>query len=151
MAELKTKPTGESVGAHLKAIEDPQLRADARALAKLMREATGCRAKMWGTSIIGYDQYHFRYASGREGDWPITGFSPRKRETSVYFMTGFSKYARLMKKLGKYRTGRSCLYIRKLEDIDRDVLRELIERSVTDMRKKYPRASAQARKTRRPA
>ncbi len=105
-----------------------------------MREETGCRAKMWGNRIVGYDQYHYRYATGNEGDWPITGFGASKRELSIYIMPGFSKYQSLMKKLGKHRTGKSCLYIRRLEDVDTEVLRKLIARSVADMRKKYPRA-----------
>lgn len=140
MAELKTKATGASVAAHLAAIEDPRVRADARKLAKLMREVTGCRAKMWGTRIVGYDSYHFRYASGREGDWPITGFGASKREFSIYIMPGFSKYGALLKKLGKHRKAKSCLYVRKLEDVDLEVLRQLVARSVADMRKKYPRS-----------
>lgn len=139
MAELKTKPTGASVASFLRALDDPEQRADAKTLSKLMREATGCRAKLWGTSIVGFDTYHYRYASGQEGDWPIVAFAPRKRDLSVYIMPGFSKYGRLMKKLGKHKTGRSCLYIKRLSDVDVDVLRDLIETSVTDMRKKWGR------------
>ena len=139
MAELKTKETRASVSAFLAAIEDPEQRADARRIARLMREATGCRARLWGTSIVGFDRYHFRYASGREGDWPIVGFSPRKRELSVYLMSGFGGQAKRLARLGRHRKGKSCLYIRRLSDVDPDVLRELVVASVAAMRRKYPR------------
>lgn len=138
MAGLKTKATAASVTEFLNAVEDRGQRADCRAIAKMMREATGKRAKMWGASMVGYGSYHYKYASGQEGDYFLTGFSPRKQATTVYIMPGFSGYDALMKKLGKYKTGRSCLYIKRLDDVDSDVLQELITRSVADMRKQYP-------------
>ena len=102
-----------------------------------MQEVTGKEPKMWGDSIIGFDSYHYKYASGREGDWPIAGFSPRKQALSIYIMAGFKKYDELMQKLGKYKTGKSCLYVKKLEDVDREVLKKLIQESVEYMREKY--------------
>lgn len=139
MSELKTKKNNLSVRAFLDAIEDDAKRRDAKAMAKLLRAVTGKTAKMWGTSIVGYDSYHYEYASGQSGDWPIIGFSPRKTALTLYVMPGFSKYAKLMAKLGKHKTGKGCLYIKKLDDIDMDVLRKLAEVAVADMRKKYPR------------
>ncbi|MDJ0916651.1 MAG: DUF1801 domain-containing protein [Woeseiaceae bacterium] len=138
MAELKTKPTSQSVTAFMNAIEDKTQRADCRAIAAMMRKATGKRAKMWGSSMVGYGSYHYKYASGQEGDYFLTGFSPRKQATSVYIMAGFSGYDALMKKLGKHKTGKSCLYIKKLSDVDEKVLEQLIRKSVAEMRKKYP-------------
>ena len=105
-----------------------------------MRDETGERAKMWGNSIVGFGSYHYKYASGHEGDWPITGFSPRKQNFAVYIMPGFERYAVLMAKLGKFKTGKSCLYVKRLEDVDETVLRRLVRRSVADMRKRYPNA-----------
>lgn len=107
-------------------------------MAKLMGEITGEKPKMWGTAIVGFGNYHYKYASGREGDFLITGFSPRKQALTLYIMAGFSSYDSLMKKLGKYKTGKSCLYIKKLEDIDMKVLKQLISRSVKYMHKTYP-------------
>ena len=138
MAELKTQPTRASVSEFINGIEDSGKRADCRKIAKMMREATGKRAKMWGPSIVGYDSYHYKYASGREGDFMITGFSPRAQNITVYIMPGFSKFESMMKRLGKHKTGKSCLYIKKLEDVDEDVLRKLIAESVKHMRKMYP-------------
>ena len=138
MSELKTKPTKASVSEFLRGIDDPRRRADAKTVAAMMRRATGKRAKMWGPSIVGYGSYHYRYASGREGEFLITGFSPRKQALTVYIMPGFDGFAPLMKKLGKYRTGRSCLYIKRLTDIDESVLETLIHESVEVMRSKYP-------------
>ena len=103
----------------------------------MMRRATGKRAKMWGSSIVGFGTYHYRYASGREGDFMITGFSPRMQELTVYIMPGFSPFDKLMARLGKYITGKSCLYIRRLSDVDEDALERLIDGSVEHMRKKY--------------
>ena len=137
MAELKTRQNNASVGDFLASIDDPQKRADARKVAAMMRRATGKRAKMWGKSIVGYGNYHYKYASGREGDFMITGYSPRKNALTVYIMPGFSTFGRLMAKLGKYKTGKSCLYIKRLSDVDEAVLEELIDKSVKHMRKKY--------------
>jgi hypothetical protein len=138
MAELKTKKTKASVAEFLKNVEDPQRRSDCKRVAKMMREATGNRAAMWGDSIVGFGKYAYTYASGHSGEWPITGFSPRKRELTLYIMPGFSMYDHLMKKLGKHRTGKSCLYIKQLSDVDEAVLEELIQASVKHMREKYP-------------
>jgi hypothetical protein len=137
MAELKTKPTGVSVTAFIKEIADPEQRADCRAIAKMMRAASGKRAKMWGSSIVGYGSYDYKYASGREGTFMECGFSPRAQNISIYIMPGFSKFGSLMKKLGKHKTGKSCLYIKRLGDVDTDVLATLIDESVRAMRKKY--------------
>ena len=137
MADNNTQPTKASVTEFIKAIDDPQKRADARKVAAMMRKATGKRAKMWGSSIVGYGTYHYKYASGREGDFMMAGFSPRKQALTVYIMAGFSKYGALMKKLGKYKTGKSCLYIKRLSDVDEAVLQQLIEESVKYMLKNY--------------
>lgn len=134
----KTAPTGASVKAFVDAIEDDRRRKDVRAVMKIMRAVTGERPKMWGDSIIGYGSYHYVYASGREGDWPLTGLSPRKRNLSVYVMSGFEHEPELMAALGKYKTGKSCLYVDTLADVDVDVLTELVRRSVAHMREAYP-------------
>ena len=102
-----------------------------------MRRATGKNAKMWGSSMVGYGKYHYKYDSGREGDFMLTGFSPRKQNLAIYIMPGFKDFGALMKKLGKYKTGKSCLYINKLEDVDEKVLEQLITRSVKVMRERY--------------
>lgn len=137
MAELKTKPTKASVADFVNAIEDKQKRADAKKVAAMMREATGKRAKMWGTSIVGFGLYQYTNSAGKDFEWPVTGFSPRKQALTVYIMPGFSHFDALMKKLGKYKTGKSCLYIKRLSDIDENVLRKLIDGSVKRMRKAY--------------
>ena len=137
MAENKTKETRASVAAFLNAVDDPRKRADARRIAAMMRRATGNNAKMWGSSLVGYGKYHYKYDSGREGDFMLTGFSPRKQNLTIYIMPGFDEFPALMNKLGKYKTGKSCLYINKLEDVDEKVLEQLITRSVNVMRKRY--------------
>ena len=137
MAELKTKKTNASVTAYLNAITDKQKRADCKAIAKMMREATGNRARMWGSSIVGYGSYDYQYASGHQGNWPICGFSPRAQNITIYVMPGFSRFEKLMKKLGKYKTGKSCLYVKKLDDVDRKVLADLITGSVKEMHRRY--------------
>ncbi len=134
MAELKTKRTDDSVTAFLDAVEHPQRRADAFVLLDLMKRVTKEPPTMWGPSIVGFGSYHYRYASGQEGDWPITGFSPRKAAMSVYIMSGFDRYDELMGKLGKHKTGKSCLYINKLADVDLKVLEQLIAASVQHMK-----------------
>lgn len=138
MAELKTKVNKASVAGFLSGIADKQKRADCKAIAKMMRDATGKRAKMWGTAIVGYDKYDYKYASGRSGTFMITGFSPRAQNIAVYIMPGFKKFAGLMNKLGKHKTGKSCLYIKRLDDVDQKVLFRLIKESVNEMRRKYP-------------
>ena len=130
MAELKTKKNKESVTQFLNGIEDEKRRKDAKAVLKMMKEITGEKPSMWGPSIVGFGHYHYKYASGRENDWFKVGFSPRKTALTLYLMTGFNRYQELMAKLGKYKTGKSCLYIKKLEDVDNDVLRELITESM---------------------
>lgn len=137
MAENKTRQTSAGVAAFLSAIEDPRRRADARKVAAMMRKATAKRARMWGSSIVGFGSYHYKYASGREGDSSLVSFSPRKRNLVVYIMPGFKEFPALMKKLGKYKTGKSCLYLNKLDDVDERVLQKLIAQSVKVMRKRY--------------
>lgn len=113
-------------------------REDSYALIDLMRDITGEEATMWGTSIVGFGSYHYVYESGREGDMPLAGFSPRSAKFSLYIMAGFSKYEDILARLGKHKIGKSCLYINKLADVDMDVLRELISQSVAHVREKYP-------------
>ncbi len=137
MAELKTKKTSASVAVCLNAIADKQKRADCKAVARMMRDATGKRARMWGGSLVGYGSYDYKYASGREGTWFICGFSPRAQNITIYIMPGFSGFKKLMNRLGKYKTGNSCLYIKKLEDIDQNVLKDLITGSVNEIRRRY--------------
>lgn len=137
MTELKTKPTENSVAEFLATIPDEPKRADALAVAKLMKLITKKQPKMWGPSIVGYGTYHYKYDSGREGDWFLAGFSPRKQNLTIYIMSGFARREALMKKLGKYKTGKSCLYVNKLADIDLAVLTELISESVAYLKTKY--------------
>ena len=137
MADVKTKQKSSSVTAYLNSIENTSRRADAKAMHKLMREVTGERARMWGSSLVGYGSYSYPYASGQSGSSALCGFSPRKQNLVVYIMPGFKPYKSLMAKLGKYRTGKSCLYINKIENVDKTVLRKLVDKSVRDMRKKY--------------
>jgi len=138
MAEPKTKRTDRSVRQFVKTIEDPKRREDCEAVIDLMREVTGEEPAMWGDSIIGFGQYHYKYASGREGDWPLTGVSPRKRSLTLYIMTGFDRFDALMGRLGTFKTGSSCLYINKLEDVDLPTLRRLVAESVAHMKKANP-------------
>jgi hypothetical protein len=139
MAENKTKPTNVTVSAFIAALTDETKRADAKALVKLMQSATGEKPKMWGPSIIGFGSYHYTYESGREGDMPLAGFSPRKAATVVYGMTGFGESEALRAKLGKHTTGGGCLYIKKLADVDQSVLETLIVRSVAAKRAEHPK------------
>lgn len=136
MAELKTKLNDASVEKFLKAVEDKEKRELSYKILELMKKITKEEPKMWGNSIIGFGTYHYKYKSGQEGDWMQVGFSPRKQAVTLYIMSGFSKYENLMNKLGKYKTGRSCLYIKKEEDIDFKVLKELIAQSVKYIRNK---------------
>ena len=138
MAELKTKPTKMKVSTFLDAVEDENKRKDCRELVTLMKSVTGKNPKMWGTAIVGFGSYHYKYKSGREGDWMATGFSPRKQNISIYIMPGFLDYGAMMNKLGKYTAGKSCLYVKELDDIDRGILRKLVEKSVADMKQMYP-------------
>jgi hypothetical protein len=137
MSGLKTKKNRASVQQFLGSVDNEKRRKDARTVLKLMQEITGEKPAMWGSSIVGFGSYHYRYESGREGDWMLTGFSPRKQALTLYIMSGFRRYEDLMSRLGKYKTGKSCLYVKNLEDIDLDVLRELIAESVVFMRRTY--------------
>lgn len=138
MAKMKTTPTQASVDAYLDSVEDAQKRADCRAVAAMMAEVTGAPARMWGPSIVGFGSYHYRYASGREGDFMETGFAARKRAITLYVMAGFSEYGDLLAKLGKHDTGKSCLYVKRLADVDQAVLWEMVERSVAWIRARHP-------------
>ena len=138
MAENKTKATAVSVEAFLTGVTPPERQADARALLTIFAEVTGVQPKMWGPSIIGYGSYHYRYDSGREGEMCATGFSPRKSELALYILPGYQDYGPLLAELGKYRTGKSCLYIRRLADVREDVLRKLISKGLEDLGKLHP-------------
>jgi hypothetical protein len=137
VAENKTKPTQLSVATFIAAIADPTRRADAKALVALMERATGEKAKMWGPAIIGFGSYHYTYESGREGDMPLAGFSPRKAATVLYNLKGFEDSVPLLAKLGKYSTGKGCLNIKKLADVDPDVLHTLILKSIAATRARH--------------
>jgi hypothetical protein len=134
MAENKTKPTQSSVAAYIKTIADETKRADATALIKMMQSASGEKPKMWGPSIIGFGSYHYTYDSGREGDMPIVGFSPRKAATVLYLGLASGGSEALLAKLGKHTTGKGCLYIKKLADVDSKVLESLIQKRIAKMR-----------------
>lgn len=142
MSAMKTIQNQDSVSAFIDKVEDEQKREDCRTLMKIMCQTTGSQAAMWGSSIVGFGSYHYRYASGREGDFFLTGFSPRKQNLTVYVMPGFSQYDSLMQKLGKHKVGKSCLYMKKLGDVDVQVLTSLIDESVQEMRRKYPNSQA---------
>lgn len=133
MAEAKTKPTKESAKDFINKIADEQRRKDCRVIVDLMAEVTQAKPEMWGPSIIGFGRYLYKYESGREAEWMITGFSPRKSDLTLYIMGGFEGSTDLMKRLGKHRTGKGCLYIKTLDEIDLKVLRELIQKSVAKM------------------
>lgn len=137
MADPKTVPTKASVRKFLDAIESDQRREDCETLLRIMKRVTRANPVMWGPSIVGFGKYHYHYASGREGDWPLTGFSPRKQALTVYIMSGFKRYAGLMKQLGKHTTGSSCLYFKRLDDVDLKVLEELIRESVRHVRQAH--------------
>ena len=130
MSESKTKPTDASVEDFLNAVEHPQRREDGFELLRIIGDITKEEPVMWGPSLVGFGSYHYKYESGREGDWPITAFSPRKRSLSVYIMSGFDEYSELLGKLGKHRVGKVCLYINKLADVDISVLKDIIKKSV---------------------
>ncbi len=140
MSEPKTVQNDGNVDEFLDAVENPRRREDARRVLELMRDVTGEPPKMWGSSIVGFGSYRYKYASGREGDWMITGFSPRKQNLTVYIMPGFADFADLLAKLGKHKTSKSCLYLNKLADVDLDVLAELVRESVAVMRKRYAKS-----------
>ncbi len=129
MSEPKTKKNEASVEGFLKSVENEKRREDSFVVLDLMKEVTGEEPTMWGTSIVGFGSYHYKGASGREGDWMKVGFSPRKHSMTLYIMDGFGSYDSLLKTLGKYKTGKSCLYINKMEDVDQSVLRKLVKQS----------------------
>jgi hypothetical protein len=134
----KTRATDADVTAFLEAVGHPGRRADALALDRLFRDVTGWNPRMWGPTMVGYGQYHYVYASGREGDMLATGFSPRKSNLSIYIMPGYQDYSAILARLGKHRHGKSCLYVNKLADIDTGVLEELIRAGLEDLQAKYP-------------
>lgn len=138
MAELKTKENDASVQAFLEKVGDKQKREDCKRIAAMMEEISGYPPKMWGPSIVGYGRYHYKYDSGHEGDFFRVGFSPRKQNITIYIMPGFEHFDDQLEKLGKYSTGKSCLYIKRLSDIDLDVLETLIKESLACMAKEYP-------------
>lgn len=135
--KTRPEPTA-SIAGFINALADPRQRADSQAVITMMRAATGCEPVLWGSSIVGFDQYHYRYDSGREGDMPIVGFSPRKQALVLYIMPGFARYEALLAKLGRHSTGKSCLYVKRLADVDPGVLDALIRDSVAWMRAKCP-------------
>jgi hypothetical protein len=141
-AELKTKPTQASVAAYLDAIGDAARRDDCAAICTLMHKVMKCEPRMWGPTIVGFGSYHYRYESGHEGDSCLVGFSSRKAEIVVYLADGFESRDRLLQQLGKHRTGKACLYFKRLADIDVAVLEKLVKASVIEMRKRYPATSA---------
>ncbi len=132
-ADLKTKKTTASVSKFLDSIEDATRRDDCRHVLQIMEKATGAKGKMWGTSVVGFGDYHYKYESGRENDWFVTGFSPRKDSLTLYFMTGIERYKSLLAQLGKHKTGKGCLYIKSLDDVDVKVLEELVKTSARDL------------------
>ena len=134
-AEVKTKVNEASVEGFLNAVPDEQTRKDCFEILKMMKQVTKEEPKMWGASIVGFGSYHYKGASGREGDWMLTGFSPRKQNLTLYLMGGFDLHKELLKKLGKYKTSVGCLYIKKLDDVDKKVLKELVTESVKTMKK----------------
>jgi len=135
VAELKTRPHDGSVEHFLRAIEDEQRRGECRKLVELMQQAAKAPPRMWGSSIIGFGSIHYRYASGREGDWFLTGFSPRKQNLTLYIMAGFDGFPELMKTLGKHTTGKACLYVKSLDDVHLPTLKKLIRESIRHIQK----------------
>jgi hypothetical protein len=133
MAELKTQPTDRDVVEFLYTLDDARKRQDCFALLTLMQDVTGSEPQMWGDSIVGFGRYRYTYASGRTGEWFLTGFSPRKQNLTLYIMAGFDRYDELLQKLGRHTTGKSCLYIKRLADVDLAVLRELVRLSAQHM------------------
>jgi len=136
MSELKTKANKASVSKFINSVEDPQKKADCKKLLKIMKEITGAAPKMWGDSIVGFGAHSFTYASGRSGEWFLSGFSPRKQNLTLYIMSGFDKFSGILKKLGKHSTGKGCLYVKRLDDVNEEVLKELITKSVARLSKK---------------
>jgi hypothetical protein len=142
MSELKTKPTDQLVTDFLNGVEPEQKRKDSFQLLEMMQRITGCKPKMWGSSIVGFGAYHYKYASGREGDWFQTGFSPRKQNLSIYLMSceNDKNLAKYFSKLGKHKSGKSCLYVNKLADINLDVLEQIIIESTKSINRAHGQA-----------
>ena len=138
MAKLKTRPTKVSADSHIASIANEEQRNDARALVALMRKVTKQEPRMWGPSIVGFGSYHYKYASGHEGDSALTGFAVRGRELVVYIAEDFEGRDALLARLGKHRTGKVCVYFRRLADVDRRVLETLVARSIADTKRRYP-------------
>ncbi|MBT8039720.1 MAG: DUF1801 domain-containing protein [Xanthomonadales bacterium] len=137
MTQNKTVQTDTDVEAFIGAVDNERKRRDSRELIEMMRRATGREPKLWGSSLVGFGQYHYRYESGREGDFFLTGFSPRKAALTVYIIPGFTRYEDQLKQLGPHKTGKSCLYIRNLDAVDRKVLEHIVHDSVDFMREHY--------------
>lgn len=137
MATNKTTQNEDPIEDFINAVDNEQKRRDSWNMIALMKKITGSEPRMWGSSLVGFGSYHYKYASGREGDFFLTGFSPRKAAFTIYIMPGFSEYAELMEQLGPYKTGKSCLYIKNLDVVDREILERLISKSVEDMRERY--------------
>ncbi|WP_417523030.1 DUF1801 domain-containing protein [Marinovum sp.] len=137
-SDNKTRITDQPVAEFLAAVSPDRRREEAQALDQLFREVTGFQPRMWGPSMVGYGQYHYRYATGREGDALATGFSPRKARLSIYIMPGYADFGDILARLGKHSTGVSCLYVNKLADIDLDVLAELIRAGLRDLATHWP-------------
>jgi hypothetical protein len=138
MYELKTKENDSSVIEFIEAVDNPKKREDAYKLLDIFSETTGCEAKMWGPSIIGFGSYHYKYKTGHEGDAPLVGFSPRKAKMSLYFATGDPDREKLLERFGKHTSGKACVYINKVADIDEEVLKKLIQQSVKFLMETYP-------------
>ncbi|MCZ6692329.1 MAG: DUF1801 domain-containing protein [Bacteroidetes bacterium] len=137
MAELKTKPNNQNVDDFLKKVSDPAKRKNCHRVLDIMKQITQQEPKMWGDSMVGFGNYHYQYTSGREGNWFLTGFSPRKQSLTIYIMSGFDQFEHLMSQLGKYKNSKSCLYVKKLDDIDLGILKELIAESIKLLSKRY--------------
>lgn len=134
MAELKTKPNESSVKDFIASISDPALRRDCQTLATMMKRLSRALPKMWGESVVGFGKYHYKYASGREGDWFRIGFSPRKQNLTIYVIDGLEKHQALLKKLGTYKAGKGCLYLKRLDDIDNGALEQLLRSSLEHLK-----------------
>jgi hypothetical protein len=136
MSKLRTRPHDASVHAFLESVDEGR-RQDCRDLVEMMRRATGEEPRMWGGAMIGFGTYHYRYDSGREGDWPLSGFSPRKVNLTIYVMAGVERFPELLRRLGKHKAGKGCLYVKRLSDVDNEVLEEIVQSSVDYLRKRY--------------
>ena len=138
MSDNKTTVTDVAVDEYLSQVEPERRRVDAQRLDQIFRQVSGFAPRMWGPSIVGYGRYHYRYESGREGDFLATGFAPRKANLVIYIMPGYTDFSAILARLGKHKIGKSCLYINKLDDIDLDVLKELIAAGIEDLGRHWP-------------